>query len=220
MYATSTSSFSPVRQYETNVQTKPSMTTVVAVAASLLLVGTGASYPVNTFKQWRHYVQPKVPFVFDTADSAFTPVTDTVVDVRSIAQHLANIREVLSPSMSDLAKDLGITRQALYKWLSGENQPDDLLKTQYIITLSNIADKFAAENITDAKLLIKMKAFNGLSLIDLIKRGEDWQQPVSVLIDEAKTMNAAAENANFVASKAMPTNDWLASISIPATTER
>ena len=122
--------------------------------------------------------------------------------------------------MSDLAKDLGITRQALYKWLSGENQPDDPLKMQYITMLSNIADKFAAENITDAKLLIKMKAFNGFSLIDLIKRGEDWQQPVSVLVDEAKAMNAASENANFVASKAMPTNDWPASISIPATAER
>ena len=95
MYATSTGGFSQVRQYETNVQTKPSMTSVVAVAASLLLVGTGASYPVNTFKQWRHYVQPKVQFAFDTTDSAFTTVTGTAVDVRSIAQHLANIREVL-----------------------------------------------------------------------------------------------------------------------------
>lgn len=220
MYATSTSSFSQVRQYETNLQTKTSMPSVVAVTASLLLVGTGASYPVNTFQQWRHYVQPKVQFAFDTTASVYEPITETVVDVRSIAQHLSNIREVLSPSMSDLAKDIGITRQALYKWVSGENQPDDPLKTQYITTLSNVADKFAAEKITDAKLLIKMKAFNGLSLIDLIKRGEDWHLPVSVLVDESKAMNAAAEHANFVASKATPTNNWLTSISIPTTTER
>ncbi|MFW8265105.1 helix-turn-helix domain-containing protein, partial [Klebsiella pneumoniae] len=37
--------------------------------------------------------------------------------------------------MSELAKDLGITRQALYKWLSGENQPDDASKMQFITNL-------------------------------------------------------------------------------------
>lgn len=67
----------------------------------------GASYPVNAYKQWRQYVQPRVQFAFDSIESTYTPAISPEVDVRNVAQHLANIREVLSPSMSELAKDLG-----------------------------------------------------------------------------------------------------------------
>jgi transcriptional regulator with XRE-family HTH domain len=219
MYAISTGSISPVDRYNHDLQSSSCVSGVVAVAASLLLVGTGASYPVNAYKQWRQYVQPRVQFAFDSIESTYTLAISSGVDVRNVAQHLANIREVLSPSMSELAKDLGITRQALYKWLSGENQPDDASKMQYINNLSNVSDSFSKAGLNDAKLLVKMKAFNGKSLMDLIREGEDWSKPVQVLIDEAKAMNAAAESANYFASKAKPTDGWKSSVSIPGTVE-
>ena len=68
-------------------------------------------------------------------------------------------------------------------------------------------------------MLAKMKAFNGRSLMDLVKEGEDWHKPVQILIDESKAMNAAAEAANFAASKAKPTDGWKSSVSIPGTVE-
>ncbi|HCB1683545.1 XRE family transcriptional regulator [Citrobacter sp. RHBSTW-00986] len=219
MYAIPTGSIGSVDRYTPDSQSSSCVSGVVAVAASLLLVGTGASYPVNAYKQWRQYVQPRVQFAFDSTESTYTPAISPEVDVRNVAQHLANIREVLSPSMSELAKDLGITRQALYKWLSGENQPDDASKVQFITNLSNVADSFSKAGLNDAKLLVKMKAFNGKSLMDLVKEGESWNKPVQVLIDEAKAMNAAAESANYLASKAKPTDDWKSSISIPGTVE-
>lgn len=219
MYAIPTGSIGTVERYAPDSQSGSCVSGVVAIAASLLLVGTGASYPVNTYKQWRQYVQPRVQFAFDSIESTYAPAISPEVDVRNVAQHLANIREVLSPSMSELAKDLGITRQALYKWLSGDNQPDDASKLQFITNLSNVADSFSRADLNDAKLLVKMKAFNGKSLVDLIKEGADWHKPVQVLIDEAKAMNAAAESANYVASKAKPTDGWKSSVSIPGTVE-
>ncbi|SUI90712.1 XRE family transcriptional regulator [Shewanella morhuae] len=218
MYATPTGGFTTTERYSSNPSSS-CMTGIVAVAASLLLVGTGASYPINAYKQWRQYVQPKVQFTFDSIESAYTPTYAPEVDVRNVAQHLANIREVISPSMSELAKDLVITRQALYKWLSGENQPDDNSKVQFITNLSNVADEFSNAGLDDAKLLIKMKAFDGQSLMDLIKQGEDWHKPVQLLIDEAKAMSIAADKANFAESKAKPTNGWKSSVSIPGTVE-
>lgn len=95
-----------------------------------------------------------------------------------------------------------------------ENQPDDASKVQFITNLSNVADAFSKAGLNDAKLLVKMKAFNGKSLMELVKEGESWNKPVQVLIDEAKAMNAAAESANYLASKAKPTDDWKSSISI------
>ncbi|EAQ8163039.1 XRE family transcriptional regulator [Salmonella enterica] len=219
MYAIPTGSTGTVERYAPNLQSGPCVSGVVAVAVSLLLVGTGASYPVNAYRQWRQYVQPRTQFAFGSIASAYAPATSPEVDVRNVAQHLANIRGVLSPSMSELAKNLGITRQALYKWLSGENQPDDASKLQFITNLSNVADSFSKAGLNDAKLLVKMKAFNGKSLVDLIKEGADWHKPVQVLIDEAKTMNAVAYSANYVASKARPTDDWKSSVSIPGTVE-
>lgn len=206
--------------YEPNSQASSNFTSAIAfAAASCLLVGTGASYPVNSIQHWRQYVQPKVQFGFEAVEVSSASDIAQPVDVRNIAQHLANVREVISPSMSELAKELGITRQALYKWLSGENQPDDPIKTNFIISLSNVADVFRKAHVNDAKLLIKMKAFNGLSLLDLIKREHDWQEPVQVLITESKAMKIAADNAKFAASKAMPSDGWRSSISIPGTAE-
>lgn len=222
MYATPTGSTGRIERYAPaphgSLQSVSKVPGIV-VAASLLLVGTGASYPVDGYKHWRHYVQPRVQFAFDPTEAAFFASSDPDVDVRSVAQHLANIREILSPSMSELAKDLGITRQALYKWLSGENQPDDETKTFVITNLSNVADTFSKAGIGDAKMLVKMKAFNGMSLMDIIKEGEDWHKPVQVLIDESKAMNAAADSANFAASRAKPTDGWKSSVSIPGTVE-
>lgn len=219
MYAIPTGSAASVDMYAPISKMGSNVAGAVAVAASLLLVGTGAAYPFSAFKQWRPFVQPRVQFAFDSNESTYTQAFTSEVDVRSIAQHLANIREVLSPSMSELAKDLGITRQALYKWLSGENQPDDDSKMQFITNLSNIADTFLKSGMGEAKLLIKMKAFNGQSLMDLVKQGEDWHKPVQALIDEAKAMNAAADSANFTASKSKPTDGWKSSVSIPGTVE-
>lgn len=219
MFATPTGSIGTVERYAPTPQSSSCVPGVIAVAATLLLAGTGAAYPVNAYKQWRQYVQPRVQFAFDSIESTYTPAITPEVDIRNIAQHLTNIREVLSPSMSELAKDLGITRQALYKWLSGENQPDDTSKVQFITNLSNVADTFSRAELSDVKLLIKMKAFDGNSLMDLIKQGEDWHKPVQVLIDEAKAMNAAAVLANFASSKAKPTDGWKSTVSIPGTAE-
>lgn len=219
MHATYNSGFSSIDRYIASAQPNSCKPGIVAIAASLLLVGTGASYPVDAYKQWRPYVQPRVQFTFDTSDNYIVQEAAQEVDVRSVAQHLANIRGVLSPSMSELAKDLGITRQALYKWLSGENQPEDEAKVLFITNLSNIADAFSLAGISDAKMLIKMKAFGGLCLMDLLKQGEDWQQPVQLLINEAKVMSSAVEKANFSASKAIATENWKSSVSIPGTIE-
>ncbi|MBB3307708.1 MULTISPECIES: helix-turn-helix transcriptional regulator [unclassified Enterobacter] len=227
MFATSTGSIASAERYVSSTQSS-CMPKVAAVAATLLLVGTGTAYNVNTYKLWKHYVQPKVQIAFEDVNSNYSlhnaielnDMTDVhELDVRNISQHLSNVREVLSPSMSELAKDLGITRQALYKWLSGENQPDDRSKVEYINTLSNIADEFSRARISDGKLLIKMKAFNGLSLLELVKNGDDWHRPVQMLVDESLAMSSAADSANFTSSKAKPSDGWKSSVSIPGIIE-
>lgn len=184
------------------------------VASSLFLSSTGAHFSVKDVNQWRGYVQSKVQFELSESETE-GDTENEVVDIRTISDHLNNVRNTLAPSMSELAKDLGITRQALYKWLSGESQPDDMEKASYIIELSRLSDRFNEAGIANAKLMAKMKAFDGLSIIDLIKQGDNWQQSVSILIEEARNLKDAGVKANLTSSKGSPTDGWMASVSIP-----
>ncbi len=192
----------------------PSFAGALIVASSLFLSSTGSNYSVKDVNQWRGYVQSKVQFGLIKSETE-GDVENELVDIRTISDHLNNVRNTLAPSMSELAKDLGITRQALYKWLSGESQPDDMDKASYIIELSQLADRFNEAGIENAKLMSKMKAFDGLSVIDLIKRGDHWQQSVNILIDEARNLKDAGAKANLSASKGSPTDGWMSSVSIP-----
>ncbi|HBR0793111.1 helix-turn-helix domain-containing protein [Klebsiella quasivariicola] len=192
----------------------PSIAGAFIVASSLFLSSTGSNFSVKDVNQWRGYVQPKVQFGLSKSGTE-SEVENDVVDIRTISDHLNNVRNTLAPSMSELAKDLGITRQALYKWLSGESQPDDIEKASYIIELSRLSDRFNEAGIVNAKLMAKMKAFDGFSIIDLIKRGDNWQQSVSTLIEEARNLKDAGVKANLTGSKASSTDGWMSSVSIP-----
>ena len=64
-----------------------------------------------------------------------------------------------------------------------------------------------------------MKAFNGQSLLDLLKTDKDCTAQVSALISEAKAMEVSYQKSGLATSKAKPTNDWQASISIPGAIE-
>ncbi|MBU2827097.1 helix-turn-helix domain-containing protein [Acidithiobacillus ferriphilus] len=139
-------------------------------------------------------------------------------DVRTAQQHLANIRQVLNPAITDLAIVFDVSRQAIYKWLSGDStpEPDKLAR---IVELSDVADAFRDAGVSRAAALLKMKAFDGRSLLDLIAAGEGCSQHVQTLVAEAKAIEAAYERTGLAKSKAKPTSDWQSSMSIPGSLE-
>jgi len=192
--------------------------TSTVIATALLLSGTGSSYFVEDLPQWMEYVKPRVhqEFNLDGIDIYYGDTSANDVEVRTIAQHLENIRNVINPSMSELARDLGVTRQALYKWVSGEFLPEDKKNEQYILTLSRISDEFVRANVADAKILSKIKAFSGLTLLDIAKSDGDWLEAVSTLIDESKARKSEADQLIGKESKAMSTDNWKSYVSIPS----
>ncbi len=71
-----------------------------------------------------------------------------------------------------------------------------------------------------AGALLKMKAFAGRSLMDLIKSGENRSEHVAALISEAKAMEASYKQSGLATSKSKSSSDWQSSISIPGSSER
>lgn len=89
-----------------------------------------------------------------------------------------------------------------------------------ITQLNYIADAFQDAGVTRlAKSLLRMKAFDGRSLLDLVAAGKFVPEYVQTLISEAQAMDAAYSRSGLAQSKAAPSDDWRAELSIPGSTE-
>ncbi len=140
-------------------------------------------------------------------------------DVRTVPEHIENIRTILKPKMADLAAIFDVSRQAIYKWISGETKPEDETIDR-VYQLSRISDQFREANVFRAETLLKMKTFDGLSLMDLIQSGEITDEHIDALIDEARAMESEYRITLLANSKGIPTDDWLSTISIPGSFEK
>ncbi len=209
------------QQDQTQTQTQgiyanSSISNTVFAIMSTVLLGTGSAYAMDSHEKWRKHLQPRVTFLFDK--NTLPVDAPQRIDARTPAEHIANIRSVFNPSISDLANLFDISRQAVYKWLSYKSTPDQE-KLKQLIELSHIADKFRNAEIFRSDSVLKMKAFNGLSLLDILKSGKDYSAQIDMLISEAKAMEESYKRSGIASSKTKPTNDWKASISIPGSHE-
>jgi transcriptional regulator with XRE-family HTH domain len=186
------------------------------IGSALVIGGTGSVFDLSRAADWRRMLEARVPFHVDVgvADSS----QEKRPDLRSASDHLANIRQVLNPAIADLAAVFGVSRQAIYKWIGGEATPEPD-KFERIRALSHAADAFRDAGITRAPALLKMKAFEGRSLLDLVAAGQISPSHVRLLIAEARAMDAAYDRSGLAKSKAKPSDDWRTEVSIPGTPE-
>lgn len=179
--------------------------------------GSGSVLDLSQIKRWGGWVRANAPLEIEIG----TMNNDGAepFDVRTASEHLANIREVLNPAIADLAVAVGVSRQAVYKWMNGESEPepDHLARIQ---TLSRVASAFAGADIKRAPALLKMKTFDGRSLLDLVAADEADAAQVQRLIAEARTMERAYDQSGLARTQAAPSDDWRASVSIPGRAER
>lgn len=192
---------------------KPKAAATWAVLGSVLtLAGTGSAYDISRARDWRTLVQHRVPLIVDVEALSHSPAPRP--DLRTVAEHIANIRHVLNPAIADLASVLGVSRQAIYKWIGGDVTPEPD-KLERIRTLSYVADAFRDTEVSRASALLKMKAFDGRSLMDIVAAGEFLPKHVQALIAEARAMEAAYGRSGLARTKAKPTQDWQTELSIP-----
>lgn len=191
---------------------QPVGTAVDVIACAL--GGTGSVFDLSRANAWREMLDARVPY-FDvqTADTGVARP-----DIRSAAQHIANIREVFNPAIADLASAFGVSRQMIYKWIGGESTPESE-KFERIRSLSTAADAFQTAGVSRASSLLKMKTFEGRSLLDLVAAGELSIEHVQVFITEMRAMGTAYSRSGLAKSKALPSDDWRAELSIPGSSE-
>lgn len=184
--------------------------------STLPVGGTGSVLDLARIRDWRDRVEARAPLRIDVVTVDDAQVSHP--DARSAAQHLANIREVLNPAIADLTTVFGVSRQAIYKWIGGDATPEDA-KFERIRTLSHAADVFRNAGVTRASSLLKMKAFDGRSLLDLAAAGQLDPSHIQSLIVEARAMDVAYDRSGVAKSKAKPSDDWRTEVSIPGSPE-
>lgn len=189
----------------------------VLSGSTLPIGGTGSVLDLSRAHEWRERVEARASLRIDVG--AGDDVQVSRPDVRSAAQHLANIREGLNPAIADLATVFGVSRQAIYKWIGGEATPEPD-KFERIRALSHAADAFRDAGITRASSMLKIKAFEGRSLMDLAAAGQLLPSHIQSLIAEAQAMDAAYDRSGLAKSKAKPSDDWRTEVSIPGSPER
>ena len=180
-------------------------------------VGSGSVFDISHAREWRRMLEARVPIHIDvgmTDDSQ-----EQRPDLRSASEHLGNIRQVLNSAIADLATVFGVSRQAVYKWIGGEATPEPD-KLERIHALSHAADAFRDARVARAPSMLKMKAFEGRSLMDLAAAGQLLPSHIQSLIAEAQAMDAAYDRSGLAKSKAKPSDDWRTEVSIPGSPER
>lgn len=168
----------------------PKIVGYCVIGASMLAnVGTGGVANLSDLKNPQPY--------FQSIDLGDMP-TVAVAQVRTAAEDIARIREVFSPAISNLASTLGVSRQAVYNWLNGEQPKIEL--TEKLRDLAQAADVFAHEDIAINSMLLKRKFANGKSLFQIAQAGESTRNAALLLVQilRRETEQRARMNARFV----------------------
>lgn len=99
---------------------------------------------------------------------------------RTPAQDLACVREVLKPTVLELASLFGVSRQAVYDWQGGA-QPSPQAAERLAI-LARAADVFANANIKVDPKVLRRKVSGGGTVLDAVLNGGDWEHVARSLV--------------------------------------
>ncbi len=137
-----------------------------------LLVGTGGhmtiNYVVDRHDRGYRFNQ------FDSLSSLFT------AGARTPAEDLAYVREVLKPSVSELANLFGVSRQTVYDWHSGtQPAPVHIARLE---DLARAADIFTTEGVIASSQMLRRVIANDKNFLEMIREGESAENTARMLI--------------------------------------
>jgi hypothetical protein len=135
---------------------------VISLTAIALQVGTGGAQTAEYYRQRG----PK-GYAFAVYDPA--PGIEDPASTRTPAEDLSHIRAVLKPAVTDLARALGVSRQAIYDWQSGK--PIAAENAARLADLARAADVFATEGLTASAQLLRRPIGSGKRLFDIAREG-------------------------------------------------
>ena len=146
---------------------------LIVTTAIAMQVGTGGAQTAEYYKQRG----PK-GYAFAAYDPP--PAIEEPASTRTPSEDLSRIRAVLRPTITDLARALGVSRQAVYDWQSGKQIAVD--NAARLADLARAADVFAAEGPTVSAQLLQRPIASGKRLFDIAREGGSAEEAARKLI--------------------------------------
>lgn len=88
--------------------------------------------------------------------------------VSASARDISHIREVTKISVSELARVLGVSRQAVHEWIKGE--PPSPRNAQPLSELAQVADVFLESGVDVTPQILRRKIGGGQSILESVKQ--------------------------------------------------
>jgi hypothetical protein len=137
----------------------------------------------------------------------------------SPADNLDYIRTVLKPSVTDLARALSVSRQAIYDWQAGR-----AIAAENAIRLHDMAraaDLFAREGLQASPHVLRRSITNGKNLFDVVRDGGSAEASARMLIDIVRRELRQRESLRLrLAKRAPPTREEFRDLGTPMLDEK
>jgi transcriptional regulator with XRE-family HTH domain len=182
-------------------------TAAAAVLACGYLVGTGGDPSVAYFQR-----RQEQGYRFIRLEDVTTTEVVMRSYVRSAKESIDRIREILKFSISELAAACNVSRQAVYKWMSGDSASLEEANQNRLDDLYRAAEMFVTRGISGSAMLLKRRNNKGQTLIETMRNGDSaqtWANDVLHIL-ELETQQRAMLEARLRARKrpAPAAEDW------------
>lgn len=133
--------------------------------------------------------------------------------------NLDYIRTVLRPSVTDLARALGVSRQAIYDWQAG--RPIAAENAARLQDIAYAADLFAREGLQATAHVMRRPIADGKNLFDIVRDGGSAEAAARTLIDIVRRELKQRDNLKSrLATRARPTREDFQDLGAPMLDER
>ncbi len=105
----------------------------------------------------------------------------TTDPVSASARDILHIREVTKISVSELARVLGVSRQAVHEWIKGE--PPSPRNAQLLSELAQVTDIFLESGIDVTPQILRRKIGGGQSILESVKQNGKAVELARALVD-------------------------------------
>lgn len=152
------------------------MTAFAPYLVCALLAGTGGYATADYLAKRSDHGYRFIQFKNVTSEVDITAQMDVV---RTSAENLARIREILKPTITELANLFDVSRQAVYDWQAGK--PTASENAAKLDDLAKAADVFAATGTEGSSQLLRRKIAGSKSLLDVVREGGSATSAAQVL---------------------------------------
>jgi transcriptional regulator with XRE-family HTH domain len=103
---------------------------------------------------------------------------------RTPMEDLSHIRAVLKPAITDLARALAVSRQAIYDWQNGKAIGS--VNAARLADLAKAADVFAIEGLTSPSQLLRRPINGGKTFFDVVQEGGSAENAIWELVSRVR----------------------------------